>query len=219
MTSSNEKQLPACLSLQRLSLSSKNRPNHSGATGSELIGVPGGATTSYPDYFKPQEHDTWCWVAVTSSLRNYYYPEDNGKWTQAAMVSHMYNLAPGTCSDANYARNRKICDKGGSTLSALHAFGLFVRSVKGMPAIRSLENELILNSPFVVRLLPKKPRPGGHAVVIAAIANVAANAMWLVCDPWTVAIQWVPVSNFPTQYKDARGSVWANTYYTGKVGA
>ncbi|SUA89640.1 papain-like cysteine protease family protein [Pandoraea pulmonicola] len=220
MTSSNEKQLPACLSLQRLSLSSKNRPNQSGATGSELFGVPGGASTSYPDYFKPQEHDMWCWVAVTSSLRNYYYPEENGKWTQEAIVCHMFNLPQGTCSVPNYARNKNICNKSGSARDALIALSMYVRGAigSGMPSIRSLENELILNCPFVVYLVPKKPRPNGHFVVISAIANAAANAMWFVCDPWTVATQWVSVNNFPTQYKDDRGVKWQSTYYTSKLG-
>ena len=217
MVSTNEKRLPACLSLKRLSLSGSQQGKND-----QLLETSGGGSTSgYANLsFEAQTHDQWCWAAVSTSLGNYYH-SPNYHFTQPQIVCATIGLAQGSCSGSSY--NEARCNVPKPLENPLKYVGAFKTLSQGSLSVITLRTELAAARPFVVGIA-KQGQKVIHFVVICDYDLVAPQPssskvpMWYVCDPWAGGKkQWIAVDAFPSQYPEDMNTSWAETFTTTKA--
>jgi hypothetical protein len=126
-----------------------------------------------PFQIQTQEHDQWCWAAVTASVDRYFSPPGSTQCNIARMV-----LGPDCCGAPGPCNTRAFLQ------DALDAVGKLRDSVSGTLSFADTLDEIEHGFPVGVRI----GWFGGsaHFVIIRGCREGAGSQLLDIADPWYV---------------------------------
>lgn len=114
---------------------------------------------------QPQDHDYWCWAAVTSSVATFY---GQPKYTQCSLATWQFGGGSCDCCSKSFP---KVCDKPYDTQLALTHVGNLGAASAGKLAFDALAKEIDAGHPVVLRLV----WPGVNVSHVVAVTGYSGT--------------------------------------------